>query len=60
MKTHFVFNNFFFRESFRLLDNVKKYGRTREATGANTMLRGTDAIFKPDNQCKNGDTQIHT
>jgi hypothetical protein len=53
--THFVFNNFF-RESFRLLDNVEKYGRTRQAPGDNTMLRGKDAIFKPDNQRKNGDT----
>jgi len=60
MKTHILCSITFFRDSFRLLDDVEKYGRTRQATGDNIMLRGKDAIFKPDDQCKNADTQTHT
>jgi len=30
--THFMLNNFFFRKSCRLLDNVEKYGRAGQAT----------------------------
>jgi hypothetical protein len=31
-KTHFMFNNFFFRKSFRLWDHAEKYFRDRQAT----------------------------
>ena len=30
--THFIFNNIFYRKSFRLWDNVEKYGRAAQAT----------------------------
>ena len=30
--THFMFNNFFFRKSNRLLDNVEKYDEARRPT----------------------------
>ena len=32
IKTHFVFNIFFFRKSYRLRDNVEKYCRAGQAT----------------------------
>ena len=35
--THFMFNNFFFRQSCRLWDNVEKCGRTVQATDDNTI-----------------------
>jgi hypothetical protein len=38
-KTHFIFNNYFFRKSSLLLDNVEKYGRARQATDDNTIRR---------------------
>ena len=41
-KTHFVFNNFFFRKTCRLWDNVEKYGRTRKVTS--DKRRGTVTI----------------
>jgi hypothetical protein len=37
--THFVFNNFFFRKSCRLWDNVQKYGTARQATYGNITWR---------------------
>jgi hypothetical protein len=37
--THFMFNNFFFRKSCRLWDNVEKYGRVGQATGDNIIRR---------------------
>jgi hypothetical protein len=33
--THFIFGNFFSGKSYRLRDNVEKYGRTRQATDDN-------------------------
>jgi len=34
IKTHILWlNNFFFRKSCRLWENVEKYDRTRQATG---------------------------
>jgi len=33
----FVFNNFFFRESCQLMDNVVKYGRTWQVTDDNII-----------------------
>jgi hypothetical protein len=37
--TLFIFNNFFFRKSCRLWDNIEKYGRAREVTDDNTIRR---------------------
>jgi hypothetical protein len=37
--THFIFNNFFFRKSCRLWDNVEKYGTARQATDGNIITR---------------------
>jgi hypothetical protein len=39
--THFMFNNFFFfsRKSYRLWDNVGKYGTARQATDHNIKWR---------------------
>ena len=39
MNTHFMFNNFFFRKSYSLLDNLEKYGRTVEAIDDNIIWR---------------------
>jgi hypothetical protein len=38
-KTHFRFSNFLFRKSYRLWDNVEKYGRSRLATDDNITRR---------------------
>jgi len=55
--THFIFNNFFFfRKSFRLWDNVEKYGKARHTIDDNTMRRRKDVICMPDNWNKNTDT----
>jgi len=40
---------FFLRKSFRLLDNVEKYGRARRTIDDNTVRRGRDVICMPDN-----------
>jgi hypothetical protein len=37
--THFMFNNFFFRKSFRLWDNVEEYCIARQATDDNIIRR---------------------
>ena len=49
MKTHFIFNNFFFRKSRCLWDNVEKRGGAREATNDVTVWRRRVAcwISKP-------------
>jgi hypothetical protein len=39
IKTHFKFNNFFFRQSCRLWDNVEKHGKAREAVKDVTTRR---------------------
>ena len=39
IKTHFVFKNIFFRNSFHLWDNVGKRGRARQATDDDIMRR---------------------
>jgi len=35
--THFIFNNFFFRKSCRLRDNVAKYFTTGQTTDDNVL-----------------------
>jgi hypothetical protein len=35
IKTHILYSNFFFRKSYRFLDNVEKYGSAGHATGEN-------------------------
>jgi hypothetical protein len=37
--THLTFNNFFFRKSCRLWDNVEKYGRARQARDDDIIWR---------------------
>jgi hypothetical protein len=37
------------RKSYQFLDDVEKYGRAREATDDNIMLRRKDAICMPGN-----------
>ena len=37
-KTHFIFDNIFFRKSYRLWDNVKKYDRSRLASDDNIRV----------------------
>jgi hypothetical protein len=39
IKTHFTFNNFFFRKPCRLWDNVEKYGTAGQATDGNITRR---------------------
>jgi hypothetical protein len=39
IKTHFMFNNFLFRKSCRLWENVEKYGTARQATDDNIIRR---------------------
>jgi len=39
IKLHFIRKNFFFWKSCRLWDSVKKYGKTRQVTRGNMMLR---------------------
>jgi len=51
--TRFMFSNFFFRKSCRLLDNVGKYRRTRQATDGNIIGRMPNA-------CWITKTQTHT
>jgi hypothetical protein len=46
--THFMFNNFLFRKSWRLWD-VEKYRTDREATDDNIMRRRKDVICVLDN-----------
>jgi hypothetical protein len=50
IKTDFMLNNFFFRKSCRLWDNVEKYGRARQAPDENIVGRRKDAICLPDNK----------
>jgi len=38
------------RHCVRLLVNVEKYGKARQVTGENIMLRGKDALCMPDNE----------
>ena len=55
--TRCMFMNFF-RKSFRLWDDFKKYGGTRQATVYNIIRRRKHAIWLPDNYGKH--TYIHT
>jgi hypothetical protein len=45
---HFV-SNTFLKKSCLLLDNVEKYGRTRQAADDNIVRRRKHAIYLPDN-----------
>jgi hypothetical protein len=50
IKTHMLCSmHFLNRKSCPLWDNVEKYGRARQATHDNIMLRIKDAICMPDN-----------
>jgi hypothetical protein len=49
LNIHFVFNLFFFWKCYRLWDNVKKYGRDRQATHDNIILRRKVALCLSDN-----------
>ena len=37
--THLIFNNFFFRKSYRLRDNVENCGKAKQATYDNIIRR---------------------
>ena len=53
---HFVFNNFFLRQSCRLWDSLEKYDGARQATGHSIIGRRKVAIGIPDNWGKDTDT----
>jgi hypothetical protein len=46
IKTHFMFEDFFFRKSCHLWDYVQKYGRDRQTTDDNIMRRMRIACWK--------------
>jgi hypothetical protein len=48
----------FFPKVARLKDNVEKYGRSRQATRDNIMLRRKDPLCVPEN--KGNNTNSHT
>jgi hypothetical protein len=56
VKPHFISSTFLFRMSCRLWDNVEEYGRARQATDDNIMLRRKCATCMPDNEGTNTDT----
>jgi len=49
-------NQTFPRKSCRLLDNVEKYTKARQATDYSIIWHRQDAIFIPDNKGKNTET----
>ena len=54
IKTRIVRSITFFWKSYRLSDNVKKYGTARQATDDNKMRCRKDAILMKQ-ECKNAD-----